>query len=143
MGSLFEMIQKMLGSGMSGGGMGGMMGGGAGAGGGMMGGGGAGGGGSFMQGLQGGMKLGGGESSGRGKLDTSASDHQMGLSALQQYRDMADHSARPQPQLPLGQLGSLTSLANSQKSNHFQATKPNAYVQFLMGRMNGAQYERV
>lgn len=140
MGGLFEMIQKMLGSGMGGGGgMGGMMGGAGGGMGGMMGGGGSGeGGGGFMQGLQGGMKMGGGQSSGRGKLDTSASDHEMGLSALQQYRDMADHDLRPQPQIPLGQLGSLTSLANNQKPNPFQATKPNAYVQFLMGRMNGA-----
>ena len=136
MGGLMEMIQKMLGSGT-----GGIDQFGANANGKIMPGGMTGAGsiapsgngspGSFNQGLMDGML--GGNPSGRGRLDTSASDHALGMSALSHYQDMSHTDDS------LGKLSVLSNM-NYNRPWKVQEQEPaNAYVQYLMSGMRGGR----
>jgi len=124
MGSLFEMVKKLLGSGGSGsGGMGSMLGGMGGSGG--MGG-----------GASGGMSMGSmlGSMSGGG-ASTAASDHAMGLSAGPDGRHYKDMS-QPNPNMPMGLLAQLNAMNNA-GGPRTQFMPQNALVQRILANYRG------
>ena len=86
-------------------------------------------GGSFNEGLM--SAMGGGSSSGRGKLDTSASDHALGMSALGHYQDMSN------PGAGMNNLAGMMAMGRNQPWKVKQEEAPNDYVKYLMSGMRG------
>lgn len=87
--------------------------------------------GGYNAGLMSGMS--GGNSSGRGQLDTSASDHALGMSALGHYQDMSH------PEAGMGGLVTLANMGRNQPWKVQEQQSPNDYVKYLMGGMRGGR----
>lgn len=89
---------------------------------------------SFSTGMMHGMSgIGGGGGGVSHAMNTKQVDHQLGLSALQQYQDMSrpDYSG-------MGQFMNFANSAQQQKPQ-VQAMQPNKYVQALLSGMRGGR----
>lgn len=71
-------------------------------------------------------------SNSRGKPDTSGYDHQLGMSALEQYKDMSQ--AYSMPANGLGSLGALASMSQQRPMQRRAYIDP--YVQYLLSRIS-------